>query len=128
MKSYRSIYFLIILLITSFSCKKAQKEPSFNLNGKSKLRITNQLTDSVQISINNWVYLPVNEEKVDTVITPGEVIELMIVSPTKHYFNLTVDNKKYRVFAETGKKIKSLFHPMEINWFLLGNSRTLMNS
>lgn len=111
MKLSSSTYIIIILLILLNSCQKTKKEPSFILDGKSELRITNQSTDSLKISISNWVYLPVYEEKVDTIIAPNRTIELIIVSPTKHYFNVTVENKEYRVFAATGKKIEVSITP-----------------
>lgn len=103
MKQDRSIFSIIILLITLISCQKSQERTSFELNGKSELRIINQSEDSIKVTISNWVYLPMYEEKIDTLIAPNQSLELPISTQTKHYFNLTVGNKQYRIFAITEK-------------------------
>lgn len=81
------------------SCQRPQKGASFELKGKSELRIINQSTDSIQVSISNWVYLPMYEEKIDTLIAPDQSLELLITTQTRHYFNLKVEDKQYRLFA-----------------------------
>lgn len=42
------------------------------------------------------------EEKTDTLIAPHQSLTLPISTQTKHYFNLRVDDKQYRLFANTG--------------------------
>ena len=84
------------------SCQKNEKDSTFKLYGKSKLIINNQSKDSIQVSISNWVYLPLYEEKTDSLIAPSQSSEFTINTQTKHYYNLKVDDKQYRLFAITG--------------------------
>ncbi|MDA3943112.1 MAG: TlpA disulfide reductase family protein [Bacteroidetes bacterium] len=106
MKQYILIVYSLFLLPIVISCQKHQKESTLELNGKSELRINNQSKDSIQVSISNWVYLPMYEEKIDTLVAPSQSIELPISTQTRHYYNLNIGENQYRIFAMIGNTIE----------------------
>ncbi len=56
--------------------------------------------------ISNWVYLPMYEEKIDTLVAPSQSIKLRISTQTRHYYNLNIGENQYRIFAMIGNTIE----------------------
>ncbi len=106
MKQDRSIVLIIGLLFSMTSCQNNKEKTIFELNGQSKLHISNRSVDSVKVSLSNWVYIPIHEEKVDTTIGPNQSLELNISSQTKHYYDVIIDDIRYRIFSVKGRTNK----------------------
>lgn len=92
---------IAILLIFLFSCQENEiNYRTFHLHGESILIIKNETAEGMISSVSNWINLPVTEQRIDTVIAPGQSVEFYITTQSKHYFEIRLNDKNYRLFTK----------------------------
>ncbi|HBF21342.1 MAG TPA: hypothetical protein DDW81_14675, partial [Cryomorphaceae bacterium] len=97
----KKILFLGVQALFLLGCSTPPVETRFDLNGSSQLQILNESPDSIPIVLDNWPYLPSDENQhLDTWIPPGKLLNLDITTQNWHYYNLTVDTQDFRLFTQ----------------------------
>lgn len=95
------IIFVCLLLCILLSCSKEHREEKvqFKYDGDSGLIIENLREDSIYIQISNWRSIPLEEQKIDTFIDPGEEINIRLEVQNKNYYDFTIDGTKHRFYS-----------------------------
>ncbi len=96
----------LFLFVSAFisSCKKenAAIHLGFDIDGKSLLTFINDTEDSVHVNLTNWHTIPQRAQEFDSLIPSGSSIDFKLIMQNPAYVSLTVDGKKYKVFAIPG--------------------------
>ena len=93
---------LLVSFITSCQEQTRQeqtKSNEFDLNGRSTISIINRTNDSLAIKIENWYAIPLEAQKLDTLLASSGSLSYTLKVQGRNYYSLIAGKTKYSVFT-----------------------------
>lgn len=94
------LFLAFVLIITLFSCQKEREIKVFDIDGKSKLVLQNQLGSTIKVKIENWYQIPWQSQTFDTNIESGKSLELSLVIQGFSYYKIEIEGKEMNLFSK----------------------------
>ena len=88
------------LFLTVIACKGQEPSTDFELEGKSTICIINETNDSLNVKINNWSPVPMEEQKLDTSLASNNSLAYVLKVQGKIYYDASLNGTNYRLFSQ----------------------------
>lgn len=132
----KAILILSLIILVLSSGKGQESSTVFNLEGSSQIAIINTTNDSLPLSIENWQAIPLEAQRLDTILPPSGSFTYNLRTLGRSYYDLTMGEDTYKLFTQpTASDTLIALHPSksgkvkfsgdlkEVNQFLLDKAR-----
>jgi thiol-disulfide isomerase/thioredoxin len=93
---------VLLFSISMLSCENPGTQKEFDLHGQSYFTLLNETEDSLRVQLFNWYSIPLKSQEFDTTLGPNSALEFLLITQNNTYYDLTVDQVKYKIFSTPG--------------------------